>query len=382
MRIYLDHNATTPVRDAVTDALLRALRECWGNPSSVHAEGAAARACVEQARERVATRLGVAPRDVVFCSGASEANNTLLLRIAGSPAAPGRHVVTSHVEHPSIEAPLAALEATGLRVTRVPVDREGRLDPDAVAAAVAPDTALVSVLYANNETGVIQPLAEIAERVHARGVRLHADVTQAPGRLPLDLARLGVDFASLSAHKFGGPKGTGCLIARGGAAFEPWLRGGGQERGLRGGTENVPGILGLAAALELAQDEQPEHAARLSELRNRLVDGILAKVPRVRRNGSTTHVLPNTANLCFEGVAGEVLLQALDLEGVAVSAGAACASGKVAPSRGLLALGLSPADARASLRFSLGHGNDEAQIDRAIGLLPDLVARARAAAGA
>ncbi len=382
MRIYLDHNATTPVRDAVVETMARALRDAWGNPSSVHAEGAAARALVEQARERVATRLCVAPREVFFGAGASEANNTVLLRIAGSAAAPGRHVVSSNVEHPSVEAPLAALEALGWRVTRVAVDREGLLDPDAVAAAIEPDTALVSLLYANNETGVLQPLAAIAERVHARGVKLHADVTQAVGKLPLDLRRLGVDFASLSAHKFGGPKGVGCLIAQGDVAFEPWLRGGGQERGRRGGTENVPGIVGLASACEIAGQELPQRPARLAELRDRLLDGIAAKVPRARRNGSALHVLPNTLNVCFEGAAGEVLVQALDLEGVAVSSGAACASGSITPSRGLLALGLSAADARASLRFSLGHGNDEAQIDRVLSLLPDLVARARAAGNA
>jgi cysteine desulfurase len=330
----------------------------------------------------VATHLGVAPGDVVFTAGASEANNTALLRIAGGPGAPGRHVVSSNVEHPSVEAPLAVLESGGWRVTRVAVDREGLLDPEALAEAVAPDTALVSLLYANNETGVVQPLAAIAERLHARGVKLHADVTQAVGRLPLDLRRLGADFASLSAHKFGGPKGVGCLIAPGDVAFEPWLRGGGQERGRRGGTENVPGIAGLATACELAVRELPQGAARLAELRDRLWDGIASKVPRARRNGSAQHVLPNTLNVCFEGAAGEVLVQALDLEGIAVSSGAACASGSITPSRGLQALGLGPADARASLRFSLGHGNDEAQIDRVLALLPDLVARARAAGNA
>jgi cysteine desulfurase len=213
-------------------------------------------------------------------------------------------------------------------------------------------------------------------------VKLHADITQAVGKLPLDLRRLGVDFASLSAHKFGGPKGVGCLIAQGDVAFEPWLRGGGQERGRRGGTENVPGIVGLASACEIAAQELPQRAARLAELRDRLFDGIAAKVPRARRNGSAEQVLPNTLNVCFEGAAGEVLVQALDLEGIAVSSGAACASGSITPSRGLRALGLSSADARASLRFSLGHGNDEAQIDRVLSLLPDLVARARAAGNA
>jgi cysteine desulfurase len=375
MRIYLDHNATTPVRDEVAVAMLRALRERWGNPSSVHAEGAAARAAVEHAREQVAALVGADPRGVVFCSGATEANATAL-----APLADARHAVTSNVEHPSVSAPLAALEARGLCVARVAVDREGLLSPDAVAAALTPDTALVSVLYANNETGVLQPLREIADLVHARSVPVHADVTQAVGKLPVDLAALGADLASLSAHKLGGPKGVGCLVTRGGdGSVAPWLRGGGQERGRRGGTENVPGIVGFGAACELARRELTERTQELRALRDLLWDGIAAKIPRVRRNGSAERALPNTLNVCFEGAAGDLLVEALDLEGIAASNGSACASGSIEPSPGLQALGLSTADARASLRFSLGHGVDAAQIERVLAVLPDLVARVRAA---
>ena len=379
MRVYLDHNATTPVRDEVADAMDRALRAQWGNPSSVHAEGAAARAAVERARKSVAALLGVSAREVYFTSGASEANNTVLLAMAGGPGAADRHAVTTTVEHPSVEAPLAALEAQGLRVTRLPVDASGLVDPAAFAAALEPTTALISVLHAHNETGVIQPIEEIAAHVRARGIPLHADVTQSAGRLPLDLPRLGVDFASLSAHKLGGPKGVGCFVARSERAVEPLLRGGPQERGRRGGTENVPGIIGFGVACELARRELPHRATALAELRDRLWEGIAAKVPGARRNGSREHVLPNTLNVCFPGAAGDLLVQALDLEGVAVSSGAACASGSVEPSRALLAYGLDVASARASLRFSLGHGIDAAQIDHVLSLLPDLVARARAA---
>lgn len=376
MRVYLDHNATSPVRGEVADAVDRALRAHWGNPSSVHAEGATARAAIERARESVASLLGVSAREIFFTSSASEANNTVLAALAR------RHVVTTAVEHPSVEAPLAALEAQGLRVTRLPVDGAGLVDPAVFAAALGPATALASVLYAHNETGVLQPIEALAAHAHARGVPLHADVTQAAGRIPLDLPRLGVDFASLSAHKLGGPPGVGCLVARGERAVEPLLRGGPQERGRRGGTENVPGIVGFGVACELARRELPTRATALAELRDRLWDGIAAKVPGAVRNGSREHVLPNTLNVCFPGASGELLVQALDLEGVAVSSGAACASGSVEPSRALRAYGLDLASARASLRFSLGHGVGAAQIDHVLTLLPDVVARARAARSA
>jgi cysteine desulfurase len=380
MRIYLDHNATTPVRDEVADAMDRTLRDVYGNPSSVHAEGSAARAALERSREQVAALVGAAPRDVIFTAGASEANNTALLRVA--TALPGRHVVSSNVEHPSVEAPLAALASQGWRVTRLPVDRDGLLEPAAVEAALEPDTALVSLIWANNETGVLLPIEEIAERVAARGVRLHVDATQRVGKLPIDLRRTGIDLVSLSAHKLGGPKGAGCLVARGGAGFEPLIAGGPQEGRRRAGTENVAGIVGLGVACALAARELPARAARMACLRDRLWQGLREKVPGVRRNGSPHHVLPNTLNVTFAHTAGELLLQALDVEGVAVSSGAACASGSIEPSRVLLAMGLSPAEARGTLRLSVGHGTDEVAIDRVLGILPGLVARVRAAEAA
>jgi cysteine desulfurase len=380
MRIYLDHNATTPVRDEVADAMDRALREVYGNPSSVHAEGGAARAAVERARGEVAALLGAQPRDVIFTAGASEANTTALLRVA--TARGGRHVVSSNVEHPSVEAGLAALAARGWRVTRLPVDREGLLDPGAVEAALAPDTALVSLIWANNETGVLLPIEAIAERVAARGVALHVDATQRVGKLPIDLRRTPIDLLSLSAHKFGGPKGTGCLVARGVAGFEPLIAGGPQEGRRRGGTENVAGIVGMGVACALAARELPARAALLAGLRDRLWQGLREKVPGVCRNGSPAHVLPNTLNVTFAHTAGELLLQALDLEGIAVSSGAACSSGSIEPSRVLLAMGLTPAEARGTLRLSVGHGIDEAAIDHVLGRLPGLVARVRAAEAA
>jgi len=378
LRVYLDHNATTPVRAEAIHAMEAALQRAFGNPSSVHAEGTAARAVVERARAEVAALLGAEPEEVVFTAGATESNNTAI-RGCADRAAPGS-IVASAAEHPSVDAPLAALAAAGWRIARVPVDAEGLLDPEAVAAALAPDTALVTCLWGNNETGVIQPLERIAARVRERGIPLHVDATQCVGKLAIDLRRLPVDLLSLSAHKLGGPKGVGCLVVRRGLACAPLLLGGPQERRRRGGTENVPGIAGLGAACALAARELPERIRRWSGLRDRLWDGILAKVPRVRRNGSAEHVLCNTLNVEIEGAPGEVLVQALDLEGIAASTGAACASGSVHPSHVLEAMGRSAAAARSSLRLSVGHGVDEADVDRALAVLPDLVARAREAA--
>jgi cysteine desulfurase len=380
--IYLDHNATTPVREEVAEAMAPALRGLFGNPSSVHAEGAAARAAVERARERVAALLGCAPPEVIFTAGASEANNTALGPLLRAWAGGRRHVVSSNAEHPSVEEPLAALEREGWRVTRLPVSRDGLLDEDQLAAAVGPDTALVTLLWANNETGVVQPLARLAALARERGARVHADATQCLGKLPVDLAAVALDALSLSAHKLGGPKGVGALVVRGEVAFEPLLRGGPQERRRRAGTENVPGIVGLGAAAALAASELEARAQTYGRLRDRLWEGIAAKIPRVRRNGAAHASLCNTLNVEFEGVAGELLLQALDLEGIAVSAGAACASGRVEASHVLQAMGRSLAEARASLRFSVGHGVDDAQIEQVLARLPDLVARVREAGDA
>jgi len=362
--------------------MTRALRDCPGNPSSVHAEGSAARAELERARGRVSALLGVEPEQVIFTSGATEANNLAIHRVAPAWRPGRRQVVSSNTEHPSVEAPLEALESRGWCVTRVPVDGDGLLDSDAVDAAIGAQTALVSILWANNETGVIQPMAQLAERVRARGVPLHVDATQAVGKLPIDLGEIPADLLSLSAHKFGGPKGVGCLVARGAEAFEPLVRGGSQERRRRGGTENVAGIVGLGEACALAARELPERIATYARLRDRLWEGIQAKIPGVRTNGAVPSLLCNTLNVEFEGVAGEVLMQALDLEGVAVSSGAACASGSIEASRVLLAMGRSPQAARASLRLSVGHGVDESQIDRTLALLPDLVLRVRDAGAA
>lgn len=377
MRVYLDHNATTPVRAEVVDAMASALRERFGNPSSTHAEGAAARAAVERAREQVAALVGAAPREVTFTSGASEANNTILRGVLGRGR--GRHVVTTTVEHPSVAEPLRALEDDGVRVTRLPVDADGRLAPAALAAALREDTALVSVLLANNETGVLQDAAKLSEFAHAQGVPVHFDTTQALGKLPIDRLTLGADWLVGSAHKLNGPKGAGFFVGPSERPLPPLLQGGAQERRRRGGTENVAGIVGLGVACALAQRELGARGRHVADLRDALWQGIRARISNVRRNGSEEHVLPNTLNVEFEGTAGEVLLEALDLEGVAVSAGAACHSGSIEPSGVLLAMGRSEREARGSLRFSLGPENTAAEVDRVLSLLPALVARVREA---
>ena len=382
MRIYLDHNATTPVREEVVEAMAQVLRSDFGNPSSAHTEGCEARAALEQARADIAALLGAHAGEILLTGGATEANNTALLGVLHARPQAGRHVVTTAIEHPSVEAPLARLELEGWRVTRVGVGADGRVDADEVTAALGPDTALVSVIWANNETGVVQPLERIAEYAKERGVLVHSDATQAVGKLPIDVDCVPVDLLSLSAHKFNGPKGVGCLFTRGDLGFEPLLHGGPQERRRRGGTENVAGVVGLGVACRLAQRELDDRIEGGARLRDRLWDGIRAKIPGVRRNGSATHVLPNTLNVEFEAAAGEVLLQALDLEGIAVSAGAACASGSIEPSPVLVAMGRTPEAARGSLRFSVGWAVDEAQIDRTLGILPELVERARRAASA
>ena len=373
MRIYLDHNATTPVRPEVAEVMSEVLRKEFGNPSSVYAEGAAARARVEAARAQVAGLLRTEPDSIRWTGGATEANNTVLFGLLG----PGDHVVTTAVEHPSISEPLALLERRGVSVSRVAPDSEGCVDPAEVAEAIQADTKLVTVIWANNETGSLQPIEAIAAACREREVLFHSDATQAVGKTEIDLSRVQVDLLSSSAHKLGGPKGAGVLIAGGDVRLPAFLHGGGQEKGLRGGTENVAGIIGYGVACELAADERAEREGRYGKLRDRLWAGIEANVKDVRWNGSPGSVLTNTLNVEFVGVAGEVLVQALDLEGVAVSAGAACHSGSIEPSKVLTAMGRTPEQARGSLRLSVGWGVDEAQIDRAIELLTDLVPRVR-----
>jgi len=378
--VYLDHNATTPVDPRVLDAMLPFFRDAWGNASSLHAAGRPARRAVEAAREAVARLVGAAdPAEVVFTSGATESDNLALRGVADLD--PGCHVVTTAVEHPAVLATCDALEARGHRVTRLGVDRDGRLDLRALEAAIGPDTRLVSVMFANNETGVVFPVGEVGRLCRARGVLFHCDATQAVGKLPVDMTAAGIDLLSLSGHKLGGPKGVGALVVRRGVRLRPQQTGGHQERGRRGGTENVPGVVGLGEAARLAAERLAAAApAGVAALRDRLEAGILGAVPRVEVNGAGAERLPNTTNLTLHGVDGEGLLLALDLEGIAASSGSACAAGSLDPSHVLLAMGLPREAVQASLRLSLGFGTTGEDVDRVLEALPGAVERLRAMA--
>ncbi len=376
-RIYLDHNATTPLRPEAVLAMQRALGEDFGNPSSMHWAGAAARDAVVQARQRVAVLLGVEPDTIVFTSGATEASNTVIRSALQRAPGRGDHVVTCATEHPSVLEVCEGLRAEGLRVSVLSVERDGRLDPERFAAALVPGTLLASIMWVNNETGVIQPIPALVELARERGVPFHSDAVQALGKIPLDLARVPVDYASFSAHKLGGPKGIGALYARAGTRFAPLVRGGPQERRRRAGTENVPGIVGFGAACEAAGADLATRARELGALRERLWQGIAAKIPDAHQNGSVEQRVPHTLSVSFAEADGEALVIALDLCDIAVASGAACASGSTEPSHVLVAMGVPQAVGAGSIRISLGVGTRAEDIERLLDVLPDAVARVR-----
>jgi len=382
MHAYLDHNATTPVMPAVLEAMTSVFREDFGNASSVHAFGQAAKRRLEEARRQVARILGAQPNEIVFTSGGTEADNLAILGLVRYDTRPVKHVITSAIEHPAVLETCAQLEREGVEVTRLPVNSQGLVDPDDVRRALRRHTVLVSIMHANNELGTIQPIADIARLAREAGVWMHSDGVQALGKIRVHVADLGVDLYSISAHKIYGPKGVGALFVRQGVPLGRIQFGGHHERDRRPGTENVPGAVGLAAAVSLMQSDFEQEAARLAGLRDRLEQGILERVPNVSVNGRGAPRVPNTSSLCFHGVDGEALLIALDLAGFAVSSGAACSSGASEPSHVLTAIGLERKDARSSLRFSLGRLNTEDQIKRLIEAVAEAVARLRALAPA
>ncbi len=377
--IYLDHNATSPVREEALESYRRAAVDHFGNASSVHAAGRDARRALDAAREEVAAALGAHAREIVFTGGGTESDN---LAIAGlAQRRRSGHIVTSAVEHPAVLATCRALESRGFGLTVVPVDATGRVDPDAVLAAVGPDTILVSIMMVNNETGVVQPIEEIGARIHERGVPLHTDAVQAFGRLPVDVATLPVDLLSISGHKFGAVKGVGVLFVRDGLMIEPILRGGGQENDRRSGTYNVPAAVSLATAATLAGKERDAEMARLAGLRDAMETAVRARIDGATVNGGAGPRVANTSNLRLPGADGEAIVLALDAAGIAVSSASACASAWRATSHVLSAMGLSAREADDSIRVSLGRATTAADVDAFACALPGAVERLRAAAG-
>lgn len=378
--IYLDHSATTPVDPRVLEAMLPYFTEVYGNSASIHRFGRAAAKALEESRRAVAAILGCHPTEIVFTGSGTESDNLALRGVAFAQRRAGRgnHLIVSSVEHHAVLNTARQLEEVfGFEVTYLPVDEHGMVDPDAVGRAIRKDTVLISVMYANNEVGTIQPIAEIARIARAKGVPFHTDAVQAGGMLDLDVNRLGVDLMTLSAHKFYGPKGVGLLYIRQGTPYLSSLTGGGHERGRRAGTVNVAGIVGLATALRLVQEARESENARLRRLRDRLIRGILERVPDARLTGHPTERLPHHASFVFKGINGEELLLALDVEGIAASTGSACTSGRPEPSEVLLAMGLPHEWAVGSLRLTLGKANTDEDVDAVLEILPRAVARLR-----
>lgn len=375
-RIYLDNSATTKIDELVLEAMIPCFRENYGNASSVHLFGQEARAIVENSRRSIAELLGADSREIVFTSGGTESDNSALWGIFKSRYRPGNHIITTKIEHPAILATCKAMENAGAEITYVPVDSTGRVDPKAIESAIRESTILISVMHANNETGVIQPIEEISEIARKGDIRLHTDAVQSVGKISVNVRELGVDLLSLSAHKIHGPKGIGVLYVKKGTRFTPYMTGGSQERKRRAGTENVPSIAGLGAAARLAGERLQEMQARVRRLRDRLESQALAGISGGYVNGQAPR-LPNISNLSFKNLEGEAAAIALDLEGVAVSTGSACSSGSLDPSHVLIAMGLRPEVVQGSLRFSLCYHNTEEEIDRAVQVLETVIKRLR-----
>ncbi len=383
MRIYFDHNATTPLSPDVIDTMARVLREEFGNPSSVHHFGQRAKAVVDEARSAVASLIHAEPSEVVFTSGGTESDNFALRGVADVLHATGRRrLIACTIEHEAVLNTVKALSKRGHDTTLLPVDNLGMVSPDALASAITDDTAIVSVMHANNEIGTIQPIAELARIAHEHGALVHTDAVQSTGKIPVDARALGVDLLSLSAHKFNGPKGAGALWIKRGTRISAILTGGKHERTRRAGTENVPAIAGLGAAARLAAAKLDTEAARVSALRDRLEARVLATVSGTAVNGATDRRVPNTTNISFDGVEAESLLIALDLEGIAVSTGSACSSGTLEPSHVLRAMGLPSHRTQNSIRISLGAGNTDAEVDYFLETLPKVVSKLRSLTGA
>lgn len=375
-RIYMDNAATTATRPEVLEAMLPYFTQHYGNPSSIHAYGRDARRAIENARKQVAAALGCEPREVYFTAGGSESDNWAIRCALQNKQ--GKHIITSAIEHHAVLHTCEYMEKQGYEVTYLPVDEYGLVSVDDVKKAIRPDTVLITIMAANNEIGTIQPIAEIGKLAKEAGILFHTDAVQAVGAVPINVKEWNVDMLSLSGHKFHAPKGVGALYVRKGIRITNLIYGGAQERGLRAGTENLPGIVGLGKAIELAVAEIPEYTERLTKLRDKLIDGILASIPDVQLNGHRTQRLPGNVNVSIRYVEGEALLMRLDLAGVAASSGSACTSGSLDPSHVLLAIGLPHEIAHGSLRLSLGNNTTEEDVDYVLETLPNIITTLRA----
>jgi cysteine desulfurase len=377
-RIYLDHAATTPVHPEVAKAMLPYFTEAFGNPSSIYSYGQEARGAIEEARIKVAELIGARPEEITFTSGGTEANNFALKGVAYANESKGNHIITTAIEHHAVLEPCKFLEKRGFTITYLPVDKYGLVDPDDVKKAITAKTILISVMHANNEVGTIEPVAEIGEIAREAGVYFHTDAVQTAGHVPVNVDELKVDLLSISAHKFYGPKGIGALYVRKGTKLVPFMHGGQQEKRRRAGTENVPGIVGLGKAAELAGQEMDKEAKRQAYLRDKLIGGLMEKIEHLHLNGHPRKRLPNNINISVDFVEGESMLLNLDLEGICASTGSACSSASLEPSHVLLALGVPPEQAHGSLRFTLGRENTEADVERVLEVLPRIVGKLRA----
>ncbi len=375
--VYLDHAATTPVAPEVIDAMLPYMREIWGNPSSIHRYGRQASRAVEASREVVAKLLNCAAREIYFTAGGTEADNLAIFGGAYLKQEKGKHIITSVIEHHAVLHTVDVLEKQGWEITRLPVNEFGLISLDDLKNAIRPDTTLVTIMHANNEVGVIQPIAEIGAICRESGILFHTDAVQTAGHVPIDVVAMNIDFLSLSGHKLYGPKGVGALYIRKGIKIKPMIYGGGHERGIRSGTENVPGIVGLAKAVELAMADMDVEAEREARLRDKLLDGILARIPDSFVTGRRVNRLPNNASVIIQYVEGEAQLLRLDAVGIAVSSGSACTSGSLDPSHVLTSMGIPVAFAHGSLRLSLGRSTTDEDIDYVLEKLPPVIALLR-----
>ncbi len=377
-RIYMDHAATTPTNPEVVKAMLPYFTETYGNPSSIHSFGREARKAVEAARRQVAAAIHCKPEEVYFTAGGSESDNWAIKGTAFAKRKKGNHIITSAIEHHAVLHTCQWLQGQGFDVTYLPVNEDGLVSPEAVEKAITDKTILITIMTANNEIGTIEPIAEIGKIAKARNITFHTDAVQAVGAIPVDVEAWQVDMLSMSAHKFHGPKGVGALYIRKGVHPDIFLQGGAQERGQRAGTENLPAIVGMGAAIELAVKNMDENARRISALRDKLIHGILGSIPYSRLNGPFENRLPGNVNVSVRYIEGEALLLRLDLAGVSASSGSACTSGSLDPSHVLLAIGLPHEIAHGSLRLSLGTDNTEEDVDKVLAVLPEIVENLRA----